>query len=320
VTFQKLKSSSVVTTSFSNPESITYPGMFVCPSSETVQAANATEIPVIMVYSGNGAEFQPVDPYDPNPADRGYYVCPGYVFFPTPDGKTVGCVNFPSAPVYNATATALANFDVCPQNNPQAYWYKSSSSIPDPVGGVWTATSLGNHMIIDFESEYILDPFMVLLYSPNTQMQPPTNFAQYAAMFTRNNFLMARLPLMSFSALNIDKVVTDNWPVDTSCTYDAFLSAVEPFTLGPIPSPPVMFRIATVLLGFDILEVVQTCHSPAVGGTDVLGIIGGGIALVLALTIGFQLLVQKLLGVSSNSSDNQDTTQGKYRPLNGDGL
>jgi len=317
VQFQRLKHTSVVTTSFSQPESIQYPGIFVCPSSETVFFANATEYPLISVYSGNGAEFQPMSPYDGVTTDNGYSVCPGYVYFPTPDGKIVGCVNFPPAPVYNTSATLMAANVSCSQGNPSAYWYKTSMSAPDPSGGVWTATGAGNHMVIDFESEYIQDPFMMLLYSANTRMQPPTTFAQYAAMFTRTDFLLARIPLMSFSALNIDKIVTDNWPMDTSCNYDGFLSAVEPFTVGTIPPPPFTFRASTVLLGFDILEVVQTCHSPIVGGTDVLGIVGGGIALVLAVTIGFQLLVQKLLG----GGERNDTVQGsKYRPLSGDAL
>jgi len=315
VQFQRLKHTSVVTTSFSQPESIQYPGMFVCPSSETVFNANATDYPVISVYSGNGAEFQPLSPYDGVTADNGYSVCPGYVYFQTPDNKIVGCLNFPPNPVFNNT---MSPYDACPRGNPTAYWYKTSVSAPDPVGGVWTATGLGNHMVIDFESDYIQDPFMMLLYSSNTRMQPPTTFAAYAAMFTRTDFLLARIPLMSFSALNIDKIVTDNWPADSSCNYDGFLTAVEPFTVSAIPPPPFFFRISTVLLGFDILEVVQTCHSPIVGGTDVLGIVGGGIALVLAVTIGFQLLVQKLLG---GGEQNDTGVQGsKYRPLSGDTL
>jgi len=318
VQFQRLQHTSVVTTSFSNPEAITYPGLFVCPSTLTVSKAAPGDS--ISVGSMAGALFVPFKPYDIDESDKGYTVCPRTVTWPTPDGKTVSCVDFPPAPAFSLAYTQN-NPDICPDNNPTAFWYKNDTSVPDPAVAVWTATNLGNGMYIGFNSMGIQnEPYMVLMYSANTRLQPPTSFVQYAAMFPLTNFFLAHLPLMSYSAVNVDKLITDNWPADTDCSYEAFLSAVDQFTISE-PPPATTFRVATILLGFDILEEVTTCHSPVLGGTDVLGIVGGGIALVLAVTIGFQLLVQKLLGVKSTGEEGGNNVQSSnYRPLAGDNL
>jgi len=314
VTFQRLQRTSVVTTSFSNPEAITYPGLFVCPSSLTVSKASFGDN--ITISSMASAEFVPFKPYDADATERGYSVCPRTVAFPTPDGKMVQCVDFPPHPVYSLAMTNN-NPITCPDVNPQAFWYKANTNVPDPQVAVWTATSLGNGMYIGFNSVGILnEPYMVLLYSSKTRLQPPTNFQEYAQIFPLTNFFLAHLPLMSYSAVNIDKLITDNWPVDSDCSYEAFLSAVDQFSINSEPAST--DRVATILLGFDILEEVTTCHSPVVSGTDVLGIVGGGIALVLAVTIGFQLLVRKLLG--GPHSEDTNVQSSSYRPLAGDNL
>jgi len=314
VQFQRLKRTSVVTTSFSSPESIVYPGLFICPATETVQKTVAGSS--VFVGVGNGATFQPFKPFDANPQNAGVYsVCPRFLWFNSPNGVSVGCIDFQPAPVYNASATMLGDDNFCVDTNSQAaYWYKSSNTVPNPAA-VWTATSVGNGMYIDLNSENIIsEPYMVLLYSPNTQLQPPTSWATYQAMFSLTNFFLAHIPLMAFVQMNLDKIITDNWPIDNSCSYEGFLSAVDTFTSSPPPMGT--FRVSSMLMGFDILEEVTTCHSAIVGGTDVLGIVGGGVALVLAVTIGFQLLVQRLLGEKQESNVQGGTST--YRPLSGE--
>jgi len=314
VQFQRLNRTSVVTTSFSNPEAITYPGIFVCPASLTVKKANVGDN--ITISSMSGALYEAFNAYDADETDRGYTVCPRVVQFQTTDGKMVQCVDFPPNPVYSATNT-LNNPDICPPDNDQAFWYKSSPSVPDPPVAVWTATNLGNGLYIGFQSVGIVnEPYMVLLYSAGTRLTPPINFLEYAELFSLTNFFLAHLPLMSYSAMNVDKLITDNWPQDNNCVYEAFLSAVEQFTTAT--PPPTTERVATMLVGFDILEEVTTCHSPVLQGTEVLGIVGGGVALVLAVTIAFQLLVQKLLGVKAPEDTNVQSSN--YRPLAGDNL
>jgi len=317
VQFQRLNRTSVVTTSFSNPEAITYPGLFVCPSTQTVIKASVGDN--VTISSMAGAQFVPFKPYDADASERGYTVCPRVVSFMTTDGKSVQCVDFPPHPVYSLEATQN-NPDGCPEPNPTAFWYKANVNVPDPDVAVWTATNLGNGMYIGFSSMGIVnEPYMVLLYSDKTRLQPPQTFQDYATMFALTDFFMAHLPLMSYSAVNVDKLITDNWPFDNNCVYEAFLSAVDQFTISTPPSGTT-FRVATILLGFDILEEVTTCHSPVLTGTDVLGIVGGGVALVLAVTIAFQLLVQKMLGTkSSNTDDNANLQSANYRPL-GDNL
>jgi len=314
VQFQRLKHTSVVTTTVSTPDSITYPGLFVCPSTLTVSKAAAGDN--ITVTSMAGAQFVPFKPYDADQSDRGYMVCPRTVTFDTPDGKYVSCVDFPQDPVFSMEAT-MDNPFTCPDNNPQAFWYKTNMNVPDPVVAVWTATSVGNGMYIGFNSMGISnEPFMLLLYSPSTRFQPPVTFTDYANLFPLTNFFLAHLPLEAYSALNVNKLITDKWPSDTNCVYDTFVAAIDQFTISA--PPPTNERVTTILMGFDLLEEVQTCHSPVLQGTDVLGILGGGIALVLAVTIGFQLLVNKLLG--NKHEDNGQLQSTNYRPLAGDNL
>jgi len=311
---QRLQRTATVSTSFSSPGPIGYPGLFVCPSPLTVQ--NAAIGSNITISSMAGAEFIPYRPYDPDSSTLGYSVCPRTVVFPTTDGKFVQCVDYPPNPPYSLAMTQN-NPDTCPDVNPQAFWYKASTTVADPVAGVWTASNIGNGMYIGFGSENIFnEPYMVLLYSAATRLQPPTTFTQYAKMFDLTNFFLAHLPLMSYSAVNVDKIVTDNFPSDSDCSHEGFLSAIDQFTFSEAVSTE---RYASILLGFDILEVVTTCHSPVLAGTDVLGIIGGGIALVLAVTIAFQLVVNKFLGVKPAPEDTN--MQGSnYRPLAGDNL
>jgi len=316
VQFQRLNRTSVVTTSFSNPEAIQYPGLFVCPPTVTVHKASPGDI--VSVYSTSGALFEAFNFYDPDETPTGYGVCPRIQQWTTPDGKTVQCVDYQPNPVYSA-ANSLNNPLECPQNNFQsAFWFTDNTTVVDPsTVAVWTANNLGNGLYIGFRSMSLTDePFMVLLYSAKTRLQPPQNFQEYSELFSLTNFFLAHLPLQSYSAMNIDKLITDNWPQDNNCVYEAFLSAVDPFSTHP--DPPTSERQATILLGFDILEEVTTCHSPVLQGTDVLGILGGGVALVLAVTIGFQLLIQKLLGLKAPEDTNVQSSN--YRPLAGDNL
>jgi len=315
VQFQRLKHTSVVTTSFSNPEAIQYPGLFICPSTETIQNANGTATPYIYVASG-GAIFQPFLPYQQDLTEKTYTVCPRTVNFMSPDGKEVGCIDFQPTPVYNASVTTSTDPDAkfCPMTgNAQAYYFaENANNLPSQP---WTATNVGNGLYVGLQSEGIeYQPYMMMFYSGSTRMQPPTSWAAYQQMFSITNFFLAHVPLSTFTAVNVDKLVTDNWPADDNCNYDGFLSAIDVINNYAVTAST--FRSSAFLLGFDILEVVTTCHSPVVGGTDVLGIVGGGIALVLFVTLGFQYLVQKLLGVEKQPQESVQSST--YRPLSGE--
>jgi len=314
IQFKRLQSSAVVTSQLEKPTTLQYPGMFMCPSTETVNKGTARSY---VISSPLGALFEPFKPYDSDDSDHGYTVCPRTVFFETPDGKTVGCLDFQPFPVFNVSVTdSTDDFKLCPTVNEEAYWFKSATTVPDPIGGAWAAARSGSSLYFDLTSYNITnEPYLVMLYSPASMSTPPQTVQQWISIYTITNFFLTYIPIQSDAAMDVDKIITDNWPMDDDCNYENFLASV--ITLAPPGAVgPDGFRASGLFLGYNILEVLQTCHSPVVGATDVLGIVGGGIAFVLAATILLQIGVQKAFGEKEQSSGNAQSST--YRPLGSD--
>jgi len=298
IELQKVKDTDYLPPSIVDVKELTFPSIIICPSVDALFKTNASWLPNNTVSLTYPAAVNPGLPWDTNPG-ASYLVCPARVSFTSPSGTTANCVDFTSAPEQDDSIAAG-----CDVYATKAKWTPGAPGEPatpwktKTVDTVIELTGILN----DANNNY---PLVALLYSDdgNSIFKKPKTFADYRQQFAVSVADRVLIPLMATTNLYIKKYIRDDYPIATDCNIEDYEtqqdnwgyvtppeSPIYPNCTGVPncdPTPQAALTGATVFLTYDSLAVTTTCHltkHPLVFG-DVLGIVGGGIAIVLAITL-----------------------------------
>jgi len=308
---QKVKETDYLPPAIVDVGSILFPGLMICPSSEALHAANATANPILSVSMPFAAFLNPYLPWE-KPADgfKPYVVCPIVVNFTSPiDGDvppiTAQCLDFVQFPTYSQGLSSA----LCDPAATVGQW-GSLDSAADPTVNPWLVnvedTVIEMSLLTNDEPTgnslgQTPKPMVALLYSGNSMFRRPRpgNFDDYRKIFSLTAADRVMVATAANTNLYVKKYIRDRYPKDTSCDVDDFETQQDVWArLYPRYIPPstnssggddsksTVFGSA-LFLTFDSLSVTTTCHltkHPLVFG-DVLGIVGGGVAIVLACTL-----------------------------------
>jgi len=295
-----------------------FPGLMICPSAEALHGVNATLTPVVSVTVTGAAALNPylfweksTDGFKP------FYLCPVVVNFTSPADadvppRTAQCVDFVQNPTYNPSLVSA--FSICDPTATTGQWGSSDAGVDKSI----------NPWLISVEdsvietSLYTNDeptgglgqtpkPMVALLYSANSMFRRPKNgdFDGYRKIFSLSAADRVMVATAANTNLYVKKYIRDRFPKETSCDVDDFETQQDIWArLYPPQTPcgcnntddnnppggddskPNVFG-STLSITYDSLSVTTTCHlskHPLVFG-DVLGIVGGGVAIVLACTL-----------------------------------
>jgi len=299
----KTKDSQYVTTSTSQQSFIQFPNMMICPSVEAAAVANNT------IFVTASAYINVPNSFTADGTSRTYGVCPRKVTFNTK--FNIGCIDFVSNPVQNLSATD------CDPNSLNGYWFNDQTD-PTRVNPLhpWAAVDEYTSIVMELslygsgQQSPLIHPYSSssLEISPTVSTTNQGDFAQYLNTFSLFTPDTNIIPISAQSAVRIQKYTRDNYPDNKDCSFDNFATETHLFYSG---TPGVNQSTASTVISYNDLNVIKECHRPVIGFSEVLGIIGGGMAIVLACTF----LLQKAVGLCINRGTNGEREEKPYSAL-----
>jgi len=307
---QKVKETDYLPPAIVDAGSLLFPGIMICPSSEALHAANATLTPVVSVTVTGAAALNPYLPWEKaTDGFQPFYLCPAVVNFISPEGAdvppiTAQCVDFVQNPTYSPDLTSP--FSLCDPTATTGQWGSSDPAIAKNLNP-WMInvedTVLEATIYTNDEPTKGLGqtpkPMVALLYSGKSMFAKPKakNFDDYRKIFSLSAADRVMVATAANTNLYVKKYIRDRYPRDTSCDVDDFETQQDIWARlyppcgcnndsGGGDDKSTVFG-SSLYVTYDSLAVTTTCHltkHPLVFG-DVLGIVGGGVAIVLACTL-----------------------------------
>jgi len=272
----KSKDSTFLFTSSTSESYISYPSMMICPSSDSAfKVPNTTVVSVtsrLATFQENSFGSQ----------KSSYEVCPVLTKFHTRTGVEVDCVDFQMNPTKGQGLT-------CDDSAKTGTWLQTPDQTPPDHP--WSAVDTQSHVTIILTTQAVTSfPLIASFYTDNSfnEIPIPGDTASYESLFSIGTPQRILLPLGSTTAINMHKYVRDNYPDDRDCSYDSYgvhtqILNWSPETNFSTSSDNVDF--VTVYFSYDDLISTKECHLSVMGFAEIVGIVGGGIAIVLACTI-----------------------------------
>jgi len=282
----------IVITSAQPTRPLRFPGIMICPPTEAVLAApkgiEAITVSAFLATINSNPPFQT--------SEVTYTVCPRVRTVESPN-VTVQCVDYEPNPVASPTPLPVD----CSTTTTRAQYYVSSGG-----GSVqpWNAVDdLSSLMLLLNSTGWAYRPMVAMFYSDNTLDKPPADgdFNGYAGAFSMMHAYRALIDLSGSSLMTVKKYITDNYPDDNTCNYDYYDYRTQPFYSQDNPD---ITEMTTLFVGYDSLYTTTECHRPVLSMSDVIGIWGGGVALVLACTILIVKLFEWCLLKTTASTSN----------------
>jgi hypothetical protein len=326
IELQKVKDTDYLPPSMVDVKEIQFPSLIICPSVESLSRTDATIQPNNSVWMNSASVVNPGLPWDKTPGNP-YYICPSYVAFTSPDNTTANCIDFSGSKFQKSTSI----FDNgCDKWASQPQWQPATTLADITPWKTITADTVIELVDVfsDANSAY---PLVALLYSDsgNSMFKRPTSFEDYRKQFSVSVADRVLLPVMATTNLYIKKFIRDDYPNSLVCDQEDYEtqqdnwgyvqpspSPVYPNCTGVPncdPSPVFVPTVSTVFVTYDSLIVTTTCHlskHPLVFG-DVLGIVGGGIAVVLAIT----LFLSRVITWCATRGENAQSVNDNYKGL-----
>jgi hypothetical protein len=323
IELQKVKETDYLPPSVTDVDQIDFPSMMICPSVEALSRTPSQQ-PINSVYMPSPSLVNPGLPWD-TVDEKSYLICPARVSFTSPDNTTAVCIEF-SKTKFTESNTLADNG--CDPNAATPQYQK----VTDPVTP-WTTKNEDTviELVNIMNDANIYFPMVALLYSDdgNSIWKRPTTFYDYRTQFSVSVADRILVPLMATTNLYVKKYIRDKFPADSTCNVADFETQQDNWGyVTPDPSPvitnctgqnssciPYLINptSSTVFMTYDSLTITTTCHltkHPLVFG-DVLGIVGGGIAIVLTITLFLSKIISWCVTRGGESSQNvNDTYKG----------
>jgi hypothetical protein len=332
---QKLKETDYLPPSMTDEVALPFPGLMICPSVEALHNSNATLTGgVVGVTLPTYAVINPFLPWGDSSGSGTYVVCPAVVRFTSP---ATGDVPVITAQCIDFTQTADENPDLvnnpsCDQNLKKSQYARLVDK--DPTVVPWVANSADNVILIEgLQSNAELvntgenpKPNVALLYSDKSMFRKPgavnpdKAFDDYRKIFSLSVADRVLVAQSAYTNLYVKKYIRDKYPTGTTCDIDDFETSQDTWArllptcncgnnnnTNSTDSP--VLPASTLSITYDTLTVTRTCHlskHPLVFG-DVLGIVGGGVAIVLAIT----LLLSRVISYFATRGDSPPDAYGK---------
>jgi len=323
IELQKVKETDYLPPSIVDVAQIDFPSVMICPSVEALSRTGSYQ-PVNSVYMTSPSTVNPGLPWDTKVTEKPYKICPGRVNFTSPDGKVASCIEFSK----NSFTLSTTIFD----NGCDQQATTSQYQLVDGEVTPWSTTTADT--VIEL-TDVFTDannhlPMVALLYSDsgNSIFKRPKNFEEYRKQFSVSVADRVLIPLMATTNLYVKKYIRDDFPKDSTCNVDDYETQQDNWgfevpTASPVvtnctgqPADCVPYLIiptvSTIFITYDSLAVTTTCHlskHPLVFG-DVLGIVGGGIAVVLAITLLLSKIISWCATRGAESQNVNDTYKG----------
>jgi len=324
IELQKVKETDYLPPSIVDVKQIDFPSVMICPS---VEALSRTEDyhNINSIYMNSPSTVNPGLPWDDKVVDKAYKICPGRVSFTSPDNKTANCIEFSKIGFKESTTIYDNGCDLSSPN--------SQYQIVDGPVTPWTTTTADTVIELTdvFNDANNHLPMVALLYSDdgNSIFKRPKNFDEYRKQFSVSVADRVLIPLMATTNLYVKKYIRDDFPIDSTCNVEDFETQQDNWGyVTPDPSPVlnnctgqdpntcpqwlIKPTVSTIYITYDSLAVTTTCHlskHPLVFG-DVLGIVGGGIAIVLAITLFLSKIISWCATRGESSQNVNDTYKG----------
>jgi hypothetical protein len=300
--FRKAQKSAAVITSIEKKSSLRFPGVLICPAAEQL----AFETTVVSLETRLPAQVN-LGPVFRQATKEAYLVCPKLVTY-TSGTYSVTCLNFIQNPVEGSKSEELS----CSSPSSQGKWVAPS----DDRYNIWSAVKptssiLATINVVNASKPYIA--MLALLYSDKSVRSFPKTFDEYVNTFTMTAAL-PEIPYSSQTRILMMKQVRDQYPSNTDCSYDYFedrTATTEFSSSTPTPTPSnstdpsndteLYSPASTVSLAYDTLDEESICHRALLSAPDVIGIIGGAIAIVVASTWFLSLILRYCAGNKNNA-------------------
>jgi len=314
---QKVKDTDYLPPSINDVTEITFPSVMICPSVEAFNKTNITAQPTNSAWLSFPLVVNPGLAWSDN-AGPGYYVCPAVVSFTSPSNTVVKCVEFTQNPTYNADLFT----NMCDGAATTAQWSAAAVTQPANPASInpWktiTADTVLEIAALRTDANYNY-PVVALLYSDDgtSNFKRPKDFTDYRKMFSVSVTERVLIPLMATTNLYVKKYIRDDYPKATDCNIEDYETQQDNWGYAApdcADQSAICETGGTIFLTYDSLAVTTTCHltkHPLVFG-DVLGIVGGGIAIVLAVT----LFLSKIISWCASRGETASSVNDNYKGL-----
>jgi hypothetical protein len=277
----------ITVTEFVEQSTVQYPGFFVCLPSEALSANNTAvrvQLPAIL----DAPHPYETDQIAPEA------VCPRQVTFQAPalPGHETGfkavCVDFQPNPVHAKKHHGLQ----CPQDLTASTWTGENGA--RAPGDVWAATTPFSSLQTVLEIEIWQDafPVFVLMYSDHSEHQPPTTFEEYSRIFSLASAMTQAIPLGADALLTLHKLVTNGHDGRGKCNIDTFTSTKDIYNIHGADGDVADGKAGVSMrITYQELQTERSCPQSIVGFEQVVGVVGGGSALILTLNYFLVVLI-----------------------------
>lgn len=294
--FRKVQKSSAIVSSIDTKPTIAFPGILLCPAAEQLKSANDDPNLTNIGIDPQGALVN-LGPVYSATTDNAYSVCPTLQVYSKPP-YSVTCLNFVQSPT-KKEATEL----FCNSADDQGKYATASPSANFPVWAANKATSSVRIETSLVNASSPLHPMLALFYSSKSLKSFPQSFDDYVNAFTVTSSAID-IPLSSETRILITKEVRDKYPSNTDCSYDSYPASNSVFYQGTIDPSSNSTGASTISIAYDTMDEETLCHRPVLTPPDVIGIIGGAIAMVVAATLFLSWLVRYFSGTNRQQQSN----------------